>query len=141
MKCDLKFQDGTWDVDAGDSGLGGEEGQYDIHNLTFSIKTNVLDYDVAFAEKDIVDGKFVNNDVQYYLVQNPETSTATLYFNEFQKDVESSNDWIDVGEYGRFEYKGAEYILNNGWLNMVVNGESQVMQRLIDGRLFFMDGI
>lgn len=47
MKCDLKFRDGTWKVDAVSSGLG-NSGDYTIAGLDFSIQTNVLEYKVEF---------------------------------------------------------------------------------------------
>lgn len=47
MKCDLKFRDGTWEVDAERSGLGNSV-DYTIADLDFSIQTNVLEYKVEF---------------------------------------------------------------------------------------------
>jgi hypothetical protein len=45
--CDLKFNSGTWNVDADSSGLEDSD-YYAIADLDFSIQTNVLEYKVKF---------------------------------------------------------------------------------------------
>lgn len=54
----------------------------------------------------MVSGKFVHEDVEYYLTKGE--NGASLYFNEFQKDVTAGNDWIQI-EDGKFSLNGKTY--------------------------------
>ena len=60
---------------------------------------------------DIVDGKFVLNDVEFFCVVTDldHGNVSSVCFNEFQKEMQPSNDRIDIDYNNRFTMDGVVY--------------------------------
>ena len=73
---------------------------------------NVLEYSIHYDEIKLVGGKFVLDDVEFYaVVPNPSTGVVNhLYFNQFQQQTQSENDWITVSG-NHFTIKGIQYTI------------------------------
>ena len=97
-------QDST--VDLANSELVNFDG-YDIVDAEYDGSDNTFHYDLKYNSIPVVRGVFVFRDVQYILMNDVNGETR-LYFNEFQKDVEFSNDWLPVVN-GKFEVNGWTY--------------------------------
>ena len=62
---------------------------------------------------DIVDDKFVVNDVEFYVVRpngGNNDPVNSIYFNEFQNNTEGQNQVAKV-DGGKFKLDGIEYVI------------------------------
>ena len=77
--------------------------------------SNKFEYVIAYNQLQIVDNKFVLNDVEYYVVR-PDVGTGNLavnsiYFNEFQGNLEGQNQIAKVTS-NRFTLNGKEFAID-----------------------------
>jgi ABC-type thiamine transport system substrate-binding protein len=88
----------------------------------------------------VVNGKFVHEDVEYYLTRGE--NGASLYFNEFQKDVTAGNDWIQI-EDGRFSLNGKTYTIDGDtiYVDAVVGFDNEYACRILNSDKFSLDGV
>ena len=83
-------------VDAESSGLGEqvefEDGWVDQDSVEYMLQNNVLQYDVRTEPITVLDDSFVYNDIQFYVTRHDGAGVQglvkSIYFNEFQKDIE-----------------------------------------------------
>lgn len=115
----LKFTSGSWPnnpvVDVNNSHLNrAATDNYTIPSgsITYFKASNVLAYSINYDEIQLVDGKFVLDDVEFYSVVI-EGKVNSLYFNEFQKETNTSGDWIDVVDGKKFMLNGIEYTIDD----------------------------
>ena len=83
------FQEGTWPsnplVDKEGSGLTDISGVYEIpdESIMYFKVSNKFEYAIDYNPVEIVDNKFVMNDVEFYVVRTAAGSVNSIYFNEF----------------------------------------------------------
>lgn len=107
---------GTWSsspvIDKSRSNLNDVSGKYIIpaSGIKYYKANNVLEYNIQYDEMRIVDGKFVNDDVEFYVVvPDPTTGVVrSLYFTEFNKEMDAKNNFIPVN-HNEFSINGRVY--------------------------------
>ena len=135
----------TLEVLQDESGLGHNDGDdYNITNIAYRTNTNMLDYTIEYDPIQIVDNKFVHRDIEYYVVENDQRHVTAIYFNKFQKEMQSSSNWIALNEHGKFSIKGTTYQIQDDGACLQVfvvldNFRSQFIQELDDGK-FTIEG-
>lgn len=113
----IVFQNGTWPddpkVDKHGSGLDDVPNVYAITDANYFKVSNKFEYHIEYAPVDIVDDKFVVNDVEFYVVRpngGNNDPVNSIYFNEFQNNTEGQNQVAKV-DGGKFKLDGIEYVI------------------------------
>lgn len=89
---------------------------FDIDNMQYHKLTNLLEYDINYDQIELVDDKFVNDDIEYYavLVNMDGTQRVNhIYFNEFQRELQSAADQVEISG-DQFELNGKTYQIEDG---------------------------
>lgn len=105
------------------SALGGN---YDVERVQYFNLVNALEYYLNYDPIQVVDNKFVFNDVEFYTVKvgsGSDLRVSNIYFNEFQNQVHSANKTIPVNSTNStFVLNGKKYTIDD--VNKVLLVES-----------------
>lgn len=120
----IMFQSGTWPDDPKVNKTGSgllDTATYTIpeDKISFFKITNKFEYYIHYKPVDIVDSKFVLNDVEFYVVRPTEGSLAvnSIYFNEFQNNTEGQNQVAKVTN-NKFKLNGVEYVIEGNEISV-----------------------
>ena len=89
---------------------------FDIDNIQYHKPTNLLEYDINYDQIELVDDKFVNDDIEYYAVLVNVDGTQRvnhIYFNEFQRELQSTADQVEISD-DQFELNEKVYQIEDG---------------------------
>lgn len=113
---------------------------YDISSATNDTNTNIVSYNLNYEPIDIVEDKFVFEEVQYYVADDGQTKT--LHFNEFQKEMMSEVSSITISQ-NEFTFRGKTYTIDGNVLKVNVTGEfdDEYVQELVEGKYFTIEGV
>ena len=104
-------------VNKSSSGLNRKSSDnFNIDNIQYHKLTNLLEYDINYDQIELVDDKFVNEDIEYYAVLVNVDGTQRvnhIYFNEFQKELQSAADQVEISG-NQFELNGKIYQIEDG---------------------------
>ena len=81
---------------------------YTISDVSYTKLTNDLGYNLNYDWIDVVNGKFVHDDVEFYTVMI-DGAVNKVYFNEFQRQVRSAEDSVEIGDDGTFTLNGMDF--------------------------------
>ena len=144
----LKFNNGNYSsIDLTSSGFSAVIDKYSFHNVVYDISTNRLSYEIRTPKIDVVDGKFIYNDVQHFVDFNG-TDVKTLWFNEFNSalDVDENSVEIVDGQFSidgvDFSYDGSELqvILTDSDGNKILEGKETYVKQLDSTERFNFNG-
>ena len=125
----IVFQGGTWPsnplVDKKGSQLPDVENVYAIPEETIKYfkLSNKFEYYINYCPVDIVDNKFVLNDVEFYVVRPdengdpPSQAVNSIYFNEFQSNTEGQNQVAEVSD-NKFMLNGVQYVIEGNEISV-----------------------
>ena len=97
-------------VDPVASGLGPaiefEDGHVDQDSVKYLVQNNIVQYDVRSAPIMVRNDSFVYNDTQFYITWHNAAGlngkVKSIYFNEFQKDIQNMANAVEIDEDGYF---------------------------------------
>ena len=126
----LAFVEGTWpsspQVDMVLSGISGIEGVYGIEDVQYSKQTNTLEYKISYNPVEIRNNRFLCNDIEFYVVRvGGGDRVSCLYFNEFQKDMQS--------EAKKAVVEGNHFTLNGKTYELELDESGNAIRLSIDG--------
>ena len=137
------------DLDPSGSGLTSDASNMEYTEQKYNKISNVISYNVVVKDVPIVDGKFVYNDVEFYVVKDKDNNPTSVYFNEFQKEMEQYTQKIEIEDNkfkiqikfidprGQLAVKDVECELIDGGTKVKLNGHEQEVH---DG-MFNVDGV
>lgn len=128
----LKFND-DGSIDLASSGLSPEYMGYSIENASYGQANNALEYTVKYDEVEIVDDKFVHDDIEFYVtyIQDPIRRVSCIYFNEFTGETRPNNDRIEITD-NKFKIDDVDYVIEGGRVRVNATGVDGEPQRFID---------
>lgn len=147
----LVLDEDTGEVKLDESGLGRTD-SYWIEDPKYRENTNRLEYRICYNPIQIVDDKFVYNDVVFYVVKYPKESNKVtrVYFNEFSGSVGQSSKSIPVDGEGKFQIGNKTYIVDDNLGRILVESTEQedsqhvfhqeFVQEIVDNK-FKVDGV
>ena len=128
------------------SGLEDKPGAYEIPtNTIFYFKsTNTIEYQMQYEPIQIQNGKFVYEDVEYYVVySDTEPNRVTsLYYNQFNRAVFHADGEVQVNENSEFTLNGSTYRIQDGMV-LWVDDNTFEFKYICDIRnnMFVLDGL
>lgn len=110
------------------SGLGPtidfEDGHVDQDSVEYMTQNNVLQYDVRTEPITVLDDSFVYNDIQFYATRDNLGKVKSIYFNEFQKDIENIAKSVSIRDgYFTIDLNFIDYSWNKTSLNGINNAD------------------
>jgi hypothetical protein len=105
-------------------------GEYTVskESINYFPISNKFEYSINYNPVQIVDNKFVINDVEYYVVRpdgGEDTYINSIYFNEFQSNTEGQNqvaqitkETIDDNTIYKFKLNGLEYVIEGNEISI-----------------------
>ena len=99
-------------VNVSRSGLVDVPGKYSIKEPRYYKGSNILNYKVEYAPISISNDKFVLDEVEFYVTKTNGNIVNSVYFNEFQNKVYSSNGTIPI-DHDMFSIEGRKYVIDN----------------------------
>ena len=109
-------------------------GEYTVskESINYFPISNKFEYSISYNPVQIVDNKFVINDVEYYVVRpdgGENTYINSIYFNEFQSNTEGQNQVAKVTN-NKFTLNGLEYVIEGNEIS--IPSVTQVFDETID---------
>ena len=104
--------------------------------------SNKFEYAIDYNPVDIVDNKFVMNDVEFYVVRTDAGAVNSIYFNEFQSNTEGQNQVAQVTD-NRFKLNGMDYVIEGNEISIddatseFSGGEKEWKCEIVDDRFQF----
>ena len=145
---DLHFdQDGN--IEPVESGMTNDSLGYTINDVKFGQNTNLLEYTVKYDEVQVVDDKFVHDDIEFYVtyLDNPYRRVSCMYLNEFAGATRPDSDRIYITD-NKFKIDDVDYVIEDGRVKVNATGvdgepqkfDDEFCQEIVDGRIK-VDGV
>lgn len=128
-----------------------EKWNYSVVGIEYSPLENALEYQLKYDTIKVVDGKFEYGDVEFY-TNVVDGKVNSIYFNQFQKQLQSAAQAVVIGDYGTFELNGVKFKIEEGILSVdptqtfdenssdPASKYKEFRQEIVDGR-FKIDGV
>lgn len=90
-----------------------------VDSINYFPISNKFEYSINYNPVQIVDNKFVINDVEFYVVRpNPGSAEIdSIYFNEFQSNTEGQNQVAKVTD-NKFKLNGMDYVIEGNEISI-----------------------
>lgn len=137
-------------MDKDASGLEDKLGVYEIptNTIVYFKNTNTFEYQMQYEPIQIQNGKFVYEDVEYYVVYSEDDQepyrVTSLYYNQFNRAVFHADGEVQVDdENSEFTLNGSTYRIQDGmilWISSDITFDSKYICD-IRNNMFVLDGL